>query len=73
MRSGPMLGSDARLPACVAKRLRANLVVVPVAKDLVLLRQARDRIDREFAQPLDVAAIAGTARPGLRPARLRRA
>jgi AraC-like DNA-binding protein len=26
--------------------------------DLVLLRRARDRIDREYARPLDVAAIA---------------
>jgi AraC-like DNA-binding protein len=29
--------------------------------DLVRLRQARDRIDREYAQPLDVAALARTA------------
>ena len=31
---------------------------VQVAEDLVLLRRARDRIDRDFAQPLDVPAIA---------------
>jgi AraC-like DNA-binding protein len=29
--------------------------------DLVRLRQARDRIDREYAQPLDVASLARTA------------
>lgn len=28
------------------------------ASDLVLLRRVRDRIDREFAQPLDVEALA---------------
>jgi len=28
---------------------------------LALLRRARDRMDREFAQPLDVAAMASTA------------
>ena len=27
-------------------------------QDLVLLRRVRDRIDREYAQPLDVAALA---------------
>ena len=27
-------------------------------RDLALLRQVRDRIDREYAQPLDVAALA---------------
>jgi AraC-like DNA-binding protein len=29
--------------------------------DLVLLRRARDRMDREYAQPLDVEALARTA------------
>lgn len=29
--------------------------------DLVLLRRVRDRIDREYAQPLDVAALARDA------------
>ena len=29
--------------------------------DLVLLRRARDQMDREYARPLDVAAIARTA------------
>jgi AraC-like DNA-binding protein len=29
--------------------------------DLEWLRRARDRIDREYAQPLDVAALAATA------------
>lgn len=29
--------------------------------DLVLLRRARDRMDREYAQPLDVASLARTA------------
>jgi AraC-like DNA-binding protein len=29
--------------------------------DLVQLRRARDRMDREYAQPLDVAALARTA------------
>ncbi|MER5431279.1 helix-turn-helix transcriptional regulator [Streptomyces sp. NPDC002588] len=29
--------------------------------DLVRLRQARDRMDREYAEPLDVAALARTA------------
>ena len=30
-------------------------------RDLALLRRARDRIDREYAQPLDVAALAREA------------
>jgi AraC-like DNA-binding protein len=30
-------------------------------EDLVRLRQARDRMDREYAEPLDVAALASTA------------
>jgi AraC-like DNA-binding protein len=30
----------------------------PHASDLVLLRRVRDRIDREYAQPLDVEALA---------------
>jgi transcriptional regulator GlxA family with amidase domain len=29
--------------------------------DLVRLRRARDRMDRDYAQPLDVAALAATA------------
>src|SRR5436190_12097583 len=29
--------------------------------DLVLLRRARDQIDRDYASPLDVAALARTA------------
>lgn len=32
--------------------------MVSTADDLVLLRRARDRIDREFAAPLDVESIA---------------
>nr|WP_031079366.1 helix-turn-helix transcriptional regulator [Streptomyces sp. NRRL WC-3742] len=35
-------------------------VRVPL-EDLVRLRRARDRMDREYAQALDVAALAGTA------------
>ncbi|GAA1360985.1 helix-turn-helix domain-containing protein [Catellatospora chokoriensis] len=30
-------------------------------EDLIRLRQARDRVDRDYAQPLDVAALARTA------------
>jgi transcriptional regulator GlxA family with amidase domain len=30
-------------------------------EDLVLLRQARDQMDRDYAQPLDVPALARTA------------
>jgi AraC-like DNA-binding protein len=30
-------------------------------EDLVRLRQARDRMDREYAEPLDIAALARTA------------
>ena len=30
-------------------------------RDLALLRRVRDRIDREYAQPLDVEALAGDA------------
>jgi transcriptional regulator GlxA family with amidase domain len=30
-------------------------------KDLVRLRKARDRMDREYAEPLDVSALARTA------------
>ena len=46
-------------------------------RDLVLLRRVRDRIDREYAQPLDVEALARDAyvaralQPQV-PARLRR-
>ena len=42
----------------VPTRLSAILVRMSVIEDLVLLRRARDRIDRDFAQPLDVGAIA---------------
>jgi hypothetical protein len=35
-------------------------------RDLARLRQARDRIDREHAQPLDAKALA--CRPGTPPA-----
>src|SRR3954447_26834050 len=31
----------------------------PHLRDLVLLRRVRDRMDREYAQPLDVEALAG--------------
>jgi AraC-like DNA-binding protein len=37
----------------------AEVVVEP--EDLALLRQARDAIDRDYAQPLDVAALARVA------------
>ncbi|UIR20407.1 helix-turn-helix transcriptional regulator [Streptomyces spinosirectus] len=30
-------------------------------EDLVRLRRARDRMDREYAEPLDMSALAGTA------------
>ncbi|MFD4976664.1 AraC family transcriptional regulator, partial [Streptomyces sp. NPDC058424] len=30
-------------------------------EDLLRLRRARDRMDREYAEPLDVAALARTA------------
>ncbi|MHC5907549.1 helix-turn-helix transcriptional regulator [Streptomyces sp. S6] len=30
-------------------------------EDLVRLRQARDRMDREYAEPLDITALAATA------------
>jgi len=33
-------------------------VAAPHLQDLVLLRRVRDRIDREYAQPLDVEALA---------------
>lgn len=36
------------------------MAMVGPPDDLVLLRRARDRIDREFAEPLDVEAIART-------------
>src|SRR5258708_389112 len=32
-----------------------------MSADLVLLRQARDQMDRDYAQPLDVPALARTA------------
>jgi len=35
--------------------------VAGTKSELVLLRRVRDRIDREYAQPLDVAALARTA------------
>ena len=35
-------------------------------KDLVLLRRVRDRIDREYAEPLDVEALARGVRVVLR-------
>ena len=34
--------------------------------DLVLLRRVRDRIDREYAQPLDVEALARSMRRVMR-------
>ena len=35
-----------------------NRAAAPKLEDLVRLRQVRDRIDREYAQPLDVEALA---------------
>ena len=35
--------------------------MVVTTEDLVRLRQARDRMDREYAEPLDIAALARTA------------
>jgi AraC-like DNA-binding protein len=36
----------------------SNPAIEQRLRDLALLRQVRDRIDREYAQPLDVAALA---------------
>jgi AraC-like DNA-binding protein len=46
-----------------------------MAADLEWLRRARDRMDREYAQPLDVASLAATARmsPGHFARRFRQA
>ena len=38
--------------------MTANPTVAQRLEDLVLLRRVRDRMDREFAQPLDVEALA---------------
>jgi transcriptional regulator GlxA family with amidase domain len=35
--------------------------VTTTTEDLVRLRRARDRMDREYAEPLDIAALARTA------------
>ena len=35
--------------------------IAGAAPDLIRLRQARDRMDREYAEPLDVPALARTA------------
>lgn len=37
----------------------ARPVTTPHLRDLARLRRVRDRIDREYAQPLDVEALAG--------------
>ena len=38
--------------------MASNPVPAPHVRDLALLRRVRDRIDREYAQPLDVEALA---------------
>lgn len=54
MRDGP--------PAVEVRPTLSHVAGGPVSeqrlRDLVLLRRVRDRIDREYAQPLDVAALA---------------
>jgi AraC-like DNA-binding protein len=41
-----------------AKRSMPDAVAADRRRDLALLRRVRDRIDREYAQPLDVEALA---------------
>lgn len=42
-------------------RMTSNPAETPHLRDLARLRRVRDRIDREFAQPLDVEALARDA------------
>ncbi len=63
MRSG--MGRK-RLQACPARRamisrMTSRPAAVQHLRDLVLLRRARDRIDREYARPLNVEVLARSA------------
>ena len=56
-------GNKWDLPGAVGRRGRISRVSSPPAdehrlRDLALLRRVRDRIDREYAQPLNVEALA---------------
>ena len=51
-------GATAGMPSCVAKQVTSSPVVAQHLRELVRLRRVRDRIDREYAQPLDVEALA---------------
>lgn len=54
-------GTEVRTSSVVAKSESADCLdssQMDAATDLVLLRKAKDRIDREFASPLDVESIA---------------
>lgn len=46
------------MPRGTITRVTRPSATTPHLRDLARLRRARDRIDREYAQPLDVAAIA---------------
>jgi AraC-like DNA-binding protein len=60
-RSGIELGGQRRWPTAL-RRTISHVTGRPAAeqrlRDLALLRRVRDRIDREYAQPLDVEALA---------------
>ena len=66
VRSGrEFFGGPHRLPGAAGRSGRGTILVVssPPAtaqrlRDLALLRRVRDRMDREYAQPLDVEALA---------------
>jgi AraC-like DNA-binding protein len=48
----------ARGPSGTIVDVTSGSAARPSLRDLTLLRRVRDRIDRDFAQPLDVAALA---------------
>jgi AraC-like DNA-binding protein len=52
------LGSRLRAACATIPRLTSRPAATQDLHDLVLLRRVRDRIDRDYAQPLDVEALA---------------
>src|SRR5918992_1287108 len=55
----PILGRAGQIPArCTISHVTSRATSAQHLRDLAWLRRVRDRIDREYAQPLDVEALA---------------
>jgi AraC-like DNA-binding protein len=57
-RSQDVTKATTPFPCGTISQVTSRLVAAQHLRDLALLRRVRDRIDREYAQPLDVEALA---------------